>query len=128
MISQEQADRIEVTLAKVMEMLEERAKMLPRMPSVPASEPNYEPAPLPSTSTFSVEEAVGSEAEVNASGDDQLKRAVEAHLNASPSQADVWTVLIQFFPLLKSYIREEVQNFEGAVLRAFRAELKEEDD
>ena len=128
MISQEQADRIETTLAKVLELLEERAKMLPRMPSVPASEATYKPAPLPTATTFSVEEAVGAEAEIMASGDELVKRAVAARLNAPPSQADMWTVLIQFFPFLKTYVNHKVQDFGNQVRGIFHEEKERDED
>ena len=123
---QVRSDRIEATLAKVLKLLEERARMLPKMPSVPVGDPTYNTVPLPTMATFTVEDVVAPSPFFDE--DDQLKRAIEARRNAQPSQADVWTVLIQFFPMLKAFVNSKVQDFENQVERIVREALNKEDD
>lgn len=122
-ISKEQVDRIEATLAKLIGMMEQKAWMLPTQRSVPVGEPTYT---IPASQTFAAE--IHEAREARNDSDEQLQRSLAARHHATPSQADVWTVLIQFFPQIKAYVNARVQDFEGAALRAFEQVMRENED
>ena len=123
-----EAEQIAATLSKVLQYLERlqtRAMWtLPTERSKPVGEPTYK---VPASQTFAAEIR---EARYDArhDNDEALQRSLAARHHAPPSQADVWTVLIQFFPQIKAYVDAKVQDFQGAALQAFITERTYEKD
>jgi hypothetical protein len=126
-VTPEQVTRIEEALARLensVERMQTRAMWtLPTERSKPVGEPTYK---VPASQTFAAE--IREAREARNDGDEMLQRSLAARHHAPPSQADVWTVLIQFFPQIKAYVDAKVQDFQGAALQAFITERTYEKD